>query len=600
MLLIYISQLQHVDHYRGGSKSSKRGGSQIDSKNISSKASKSKRGGKKQNKKDAYEPRKSTGTQSNSRKMEMIPYNSKNNQKQKKGVSFRERLESIAKSSLKQGQILSKEAFRRAKVVRSSAFEGMLLKATWPSNDPVQPEILNEIVKYSIPAFKFSSSNSDDDPYYMTMHKLWTKMYEKDWRTIAKSIYILHTIARDCQPDACERFSSALRDMVKTRNPKKPDQRYFDANCLTDLDDNSSEYEEYIQAYAKYVIYRMKSFTGKYVELSQLSKKTPEKKVIATLIKAQQCVTLILDTADTLQKSQLSIITGYNTKLLVLDLIDLWSILEEKMSLLLLSSDVTSTTTTTTTTTTVSNSKDVVKILRFYKDVCKKIDQFILNASKSYMKLRIKIPSKGEKSSSVAIDVITKRIAQLTSLHGGYVRRDADEVARSLNDRESLSSSNNNDDEDDDEDDSDEVDDENGDEEDDDVDDNSKDGDDEEEGNVNEDDADDDDDSEDNDDDIVNKGVKPIKPTSKEPDSVGNDDDEDDDLDEEDEGKNGKTDSREDVDDEDDDEEEKDGDAEEDDECEDDDDADDEDDKEEEDSEEEEDNSNDDDEEEED
>jgi hypothetical protein len=278
----------------------------------------------------------------------------------------------------------------------------------------------------------------------------------------------------------------------------------------------------------------MKSFTGKYVELSQLSKKTPEKKVIATLIKAQQCVTLILDTADTLQKSQLSIITGYNTKLLVLDLIDLWSILEEKMSLLLLSSDVT--TATTTTTTTVSNSKDVVKILRFYKDIYKKIDQFILNASKSYMKLRIKIPSKGEKSSSVAIDVITKRIAQLTSLHGGYVRRDADEVARSLNDRESLSSSNDDDDEDDD----DEVDDENGDEEDDDVDDNSKDGDDEEEGNVNEDDADDDDDSEDNDDDIVNKGGKPIKPTSKEPESVGNDDEDESDGEEEEEEEGGR------------------------------------------------------------
>jgi hypothetical protein len=72
-------------------------------------------------------------------------------------------------------------------------------------------------------------------------------MYEKDWRTIAKSLHILHTIARDCQPDACERFSFALRDMAKTRNPKKPDQRYFDANCLSDLDDNSSEYEEYIK-----------------------------------------------------------------------------------------------------------------------------------------------------------------------------------------------------------------------------------------------------------------------------------------------------------------------------------------------------------------
>jgi hypothetical protein len=46
-------------------------------------------------------------------------------------------------------------------VLRSSAFEGMLLKATWPGNSPVPPEILGEIIKYSIPAFKFSSSVSD-------------------------------------------------------------------------------------------------------------------------------------------------------------------------------------------------------------------------------------------------------------------------------------------------------------------------------------------------------------------------------------------------------------------------------------------------------
>jgi len=508
--------------------------------------------------------------------MDLVPYNSKSNHKQKKGgVSFRERLERLAKSSLKQGQILSKEAFRRAKVVRSSAFEGMLLKATWPSNDPVQPEILNEIVKYSIPAFKFSSSNSDDDPYYMTMHKLWTKMYEKDWRTIAKSLHILHTIARDCQPDACERFSFAIRDMAKTRNPKKPDHRYFDANCLSDLEDNSREYEEYIQAYAKYVIYRMKSFTGKYDELSKMNNKISEKKIIAMLSKAQQCVSLALETADTLEKSQLTVITGHNTKLLVLDLIDLWTILGEKISsLLLLSSDV-----------TISNSNAVMKILQFYKDFDRRIDQFILNASKSYMKLRIKIPSKIDKSTSVAEEAIMKRIAQLTSLHGGYVIRDAEEVARSLNGRERLISKSKYEEEDDDEDDEEDGDDEDGDEDDDED---SKDGDDEEEGivdeEVSEDDEDEDevdnnndDDNSVDEDDSVEKGV--IQRTSRKPESADTDYEEEEEEeeeisnmqdadvkdDEEEEKVRGDTedDEDEDEDDEEDDEEEKDDDEEE-------------------------------------
>jgi hypothetical protein len=45
----------------------------------------------------------------------------------------------------------------------------------------------------------------------MTLHKLWTKMSEADWRTVAKSLYILHTIARDCQSDACAKFGVAIK-----------------------------------------------------------------------------------------------------------------------------------------------------------------------------------------------------------------------------------------------------------------------------------------------------------------------------------------------------------------------------------------------------
>ncbi len=39
--------------------------------------------------------------------------------------------------------------------MKSSPFEGLLLKATWPGNEPVPKQILNEIIKYSIPAFKY-------------------------------------------------------------------------------------------------------------------------------------------------------------------------------------------------------------------------------------------------------------------------------------------------------------------------------------------------------------------------------------------------------------------------------------------------------------
>jgi hypothetical protein len=53
--------------------------------------------------------------------------------------------------------------------------------------------------------------STEDDPYHMTLHKLWTKMCEKDWRTVVKSLYVLHSISRDCSTDACQRFATAIK-----------------------------------------------------------------------------------------------------------------------------------------------------------------------------------------------------------------------------------------------------------------------------------------------------------------------------------------------------------------------------------------------------
>ena len=118
----------------------------------------------------------------------------------------------------------------------------MLLRATWPGNEAVPQSLLDEIIKHSIPAFKYGRSvsssdtfvilmllefsdlfllpnfvyfivlqSTEDDPYHMTLHKLWTKMCEKDWRTVVKSLYVLHSISRDCSTDACQRFATAIK-----------------------------------------------------------------------------------------------------------------------------------------------------------------------------------------------------------------------------------------------------------------------------------------------------------------------------------------------------------------------------------------------------
>eukprot|EP01031_Cornospumella_fuschlensis_P033245 gene33245-40221_t len=80
------------------------------------------------------------------KKMQLIPWGSggggKGTNKKKGFFNFKDKLESITKV----GQSLTKDSYRRLKVLRSSSFEGILLKATWPGNDPVPPELLTEIV----------------------------------------------------------------------------------------------------------------------------------------------------------------------------------------------------------------------------------------------------------------------------------------------------------------------------------------------------------------------------------------------------------------------------------------------------------------------
>jgi hypothetical protein len=117
----------------------------------------------------------SSGSKSKSEKstkgrMDLVPVKSKKGKRKSSSsfpslpvnINLQEKLSDITKQS----QSIYKDIYRRAKVLRSSPFEGMLLKATWPGTEPIAPEILNEIVRHSIPAFKYGSSVSFCDKQY--------------------------------------------------------------------------------------------------------------------------------------------------------------------------------------------------------------------------------------------------------------------------------------------------------------------------------------------------------------------------------------------------------------------------------------------------
>jgi hypothetical protein len=123
---------------------------------------------------------------------------------------------------------------------RSSPLEAILLKATWPSEQAIPKALLKEIVTKVVPLMERAGStgSSSDDPYFMVLHKLWTKMCEKDWRTVVKSLHILLTISRDCPSKSSEKISETIKYLISLYSCFTTDLyiAYYDPRCIKCID----------------------------------------------------------------------------------------------------------------------------------------------------------------------------------------------------------------------------------------------------------------------------------------------------------------------------------------------------------------------------
>mmetsp|Transcript_29047 Transcript_29047/g.27839 ORF Transcript_29047/g.27839 Transcript_29047/m.27839 type:complete len:623 (-) Transcript_29047:267-2135(-) len=364
---------------------------------------------------------KSSQKNKNSRsKMEMVPWGKPSGRKGKKSksIGIREKLEELAKH----GQSAYKDVYRRAKVLRSSAFEGMLLKATWPGSEAVPENILSEIIKHSIPAFKYGRSSSEDDPYHMTLHKLWTKMCEKDWRTVVKSLYVLHMISRECSTDACERFAAAIKSLARTRNPKNPDHKYFALSPIADVDHLGEMYSSFIRDYAAYVIFRAKTFSGKFQDIKDINEESSEIQVLAKLKKLMTCITNGLK-CFVVERKQQNPIIGHATKVIANDLKDMLKLLSDKMAPMVGQGDPYA--------GPKGDEKEILALLQFYQESNTQIKAYLSKATKAYTVMRVKIPTAVE--SKVSVGKLESRIAELTKITGGATKMmTARKLSRSL------------------------------------------------------------------------------------------------------------------------------------------------------------------------
>lgn len=162
---------------------------------------------------------------------------------------------------------LSSNIYREVKGLTSSELEQVMLKATKPNDEPVKGKHVERLVGVT---YQISGRY---DIYDAVLRKLWNKMAEKDWRTTLKSLYILHRFSSDGAPDHQAALKARLRELRRTRDPKRKGEKYFNSKSLqpADVAPEVKPFTEFMSRYGHYVLLRAQCFGGKFNEISQES-----------------------------------------------------------------------------------------------------------------------------------------------------------------------------------------------------------------------------------------------------------------------------------------------------------------------------------------
>jgi len=154
----------------------------------------------------------------------------------------------------------AQKAQRLAKAYYSSEYEKFLLTATWPSDQGIPPQLTKRLVE-SVARFPTRpASLPEDDPYRVTLRKLWKKMVEQDWRTSMKALYLLHALSRQSPVPKARALSRTLKAMLTDLDPKSG-RKYFNRRDLV-VKKAQEERARLVDAYAGLVLRRTLLFAG--------------------------------------------------------------------------------------------------------------------------------------------------------------------------------------------------------------------------------------------------------------------------------------------------------------------------------------------------
>jgi hypothetical protein len=181
-------------------------------------------------------------------------------------LSSRGQLQTSMTSRLEGAAAHAKEFLREVKGSHSSEFECAMIKATRPNEDPAKEKHVARLIE-TIATFPMATAArpSSTDYYTMMLHKLWNRMTEKDWRSVAKAVYILHRMALTLDPELHREFIKRYNALRSTLH-KKSNGLYFSKKTLTEVLPGSEEYAAFLGTYAAFVLDRFVLFSGRYEE----------------------------------------------------------------------------------------------------------------------------------------------------------------------------------------------------------------------------------------------------------------------------------------------------------------------------------------------
>ncbi|CBN75765.1 conserved unknown protein [Ectocarpus siliculosus] len=230
-----------------------------------------------------------------------------------------------------------------AKVMRelkgsiSSDLEKTLIKATRPDNDPAKRKHVNLLLQAAEHAFPVYMNPKDggqaawkEGPYWMTLHKLWRRMAERDYRTASKAVYVLHRLARGTTAESWGYFRSTLQEMRRDED-KGTKSRYFSRRVISNVDDDGRPFSEWLDAYAEFVLLRLQSFSPELGELAAIDAETPHEKASRSLEKAAKLIEAAL--ACEIGPDLDNDVTCDGLKLVIEDLCEVWSLFQQKLEI---------------------------------------------------------------------------------------------------------------------------------------------------------------------------------------------------------------------------------------------------------------------------